>query len=90
MGMLKGKMSTEKIRDHTPTLFIKLNERTGEIEGVWEGETYDFRIEHDRDRISFKVEIYKELQPEDLPLKYHRYREGWYIEEGVITFDVFD
>ena len=75
-GMLKGKMSLSRIKDYTPTLFIKLNKNTREVEAAWEGETYDFKEEVNR--IKFKVKIFRKL--EKLPQKYASYNEGWYLE----------
>lgn len=77
-GMLKEGMEKGKIREYTPTIFIKLNKKSKRVEKTWEGEVYDFQINDKEKRIYFKVKIKREI---DCPLKYQNYREGWYIDE---------
>jgi hypothetical protein len=74
--MLRGKMTQDKIREDTYTIFIKRNKQTKKVEKAWEGKVYDFKDEGNK--ILFKVEISKEII---LPSKYSNYPEGWYIED---------
>lgn len=76
-NMFKGKMNIEKIKDCTPTLFIKINKSTGKFEKMWKGFVYNFKIE--ANKIKFKVKIDGEV--ENFPQKYLDYSKGWYIEE---------
>ena len=58
-----------------PTIFVKINEDTKELEKAWKGYTYDFRISEDK--IYFKVQVSREFKP---PEKIRKLREGWYVD----------
>lgn len=71
----------EKIRNFTPTIFIKINKQTKKLEKAWEGYIYDIRDKKDeKGRINFKfrIKINNEIL---IPKKYRKYKEGWYAEE---------
>jgi len=68
-------MSEDKIRENTPTIFIKKNMQTRKPEKAWEGSVYGFRDENNR--IYFKVKIDREIS---IPSEYMEYPEGWYAE----------
>jgi hypothetical protein len=75
-GMLKQGMTIYRIRENTPTIFIKVNKQTKTPEKAWEGNVYNLRVEENR--IFFKVKINKEIP---IPPEYSNYSEGWYIED---------
>jgi len=75
-NMLRGRMTQDKIKEDTYTIFIKRNKQTKKVEKAWEGKVYGFKDEGNK--ILFKVEISKEII---LPSKYSDYPEGWYIED---------
>jgi len=75
-GMLKQGMTIDRIRENTPTIFIKVNKQTKTPEKAWEGNVYNLRVEENR--IFFKVKINKEIP---IPSEYSNYSEGWYIED---------
>jgi hypothetical protein len=58
-GMLKQGMTIDRIRENTPTIFIKVNKQTKTPEKAWEGNVYNLRVEENR--IFFKVKINKEI-----------------------------
>jgi len=70
--MLRWNLTTnEKLRinrilenksEKVPTIFVKLNENTKNLEKAWEGYTYDFRMSKDK-KIYFKVHILREISP---------------------------
>jgi len=73
--MLKRGVSVDKIREDTPTIFIKKNEQTKRPGRAWERSVYGFRVkEHS---IYFKVKINREIS---VPSAYMDYQEGWYAE----------
>jgi len=73
--MFRGGMNSSLLVDETPTIFIKLNEKTKEPEKAWEGVVYD--IKEKGNRVYFKVKIHREIS---IPEEYAKYREGWYVE----------
>lgn len=73
-GMLRQPMTRDKIRENTPTIFIKKNKETRKPEKAWEGSVYGFRV--GKDRIYFKVKIDREIP---IPPEYSEYPEGWYV-----------
>lgn len=80
----------ENKSEKIPTIFVKLNENTKELEKAWEGYTYNFRISEDKSRIYFKVHIYREIEP---PEKIRELREGWYADYANIDYEhesIFD
>ena len=86
-GMLRG-ISVSEIenlriaRIHIPTIFIKLNKETKHPERAWEGDVLILRVDHDNEKICFRVNIAREIT---IPSKYRNNREGWYVEHlGII------
>ena len=75
-NMLKKGMTTDEIRENTPTIFIKLKSKYDKKpERAWEGKVYGFK--YDGTRIRFKVKIDREIP---IPAEYSNYLEGWYVE----------
>lgn len=77
--MLKDGMNQSKLKDNTPTIFIKLNGETREIEKVWNGRIND--IKKTQEKIYFKVSLDREIK---CPKKYIDYSEGWYYDQDEI------
>ena len=74
-NMLRGLMSREKLEEHTPTIFIKLNKDTKVPEKAWDGEVHSFDVTN---RIHFKFKLAREIEP---PKEYEHLGEGWHIIE---------
>ena len=81
VGMLRGNMNENKLKDDTRTIFIKRNKETRSIENTWIGKVAKISEGTRSDgkkRIYFRV-IIKDTIP--CPGKYSNYSEGWYIAE---------
>ena len=75
-GMLRGTMSKEKLVEHTPTVFVKVDKDTKVPEKAWEGEVYSFNLTN---RVNFKLKLSREIP---IPVEYKNLREGWHLFEG--------
>jgi hypothetical protein len=84
--MLRFELTAEKLVEKTPTLFIKLNEKTKKPEKAWTGYVYGFKEEGDR--IRFKVNIEKTIPLADIPMRHLSLKEGWYLVDKVIVEEV--
>jgi len=93
-GMLKKNLTTnekldinkilESKSEKIPTIFVKINKDTRELEKAWKGYTYDFRVSEDKNRIYFKVKISREIES---PEKVRKLREGWYADYGDVDYE---
>lgn len=77
-------MDKNKLFDNTKTYFIKKVKNSSEIEGVWIGKVSQFSEGqyNDEPSITFKVAIEQSISLDELPQKYRKYKEGWYIDES--------
>ena len=82
LSMFRNKMSEEKLKNDTETIFIKRHRISRHIEKCWRGKVNSFTKEiiGGHERIYFQVVIEQEIL---CPQRYQGYYEGWYIEEAL-------
>src|SRR6266481_3165776 len=79
-SMLRGGvMNPEKIVDHTPTIFIKIDKETKLPKKCWEGKIYGKN--RTDDKVWFEFSLFRQIE---CPKKYIGYPEGWYADETPI------
>lgn len=74
-NMLRGDMAREKLREHTPTVFIKLAKDSRLPEKAWQGEVHSLNLTN---RIGFKFDLREEIR---VPPEYANLKEGWHLFE---------
>ncbi len=76
--MLRGAiMNPERLVDHTPTIFIRIDRTTKLPKKCWEGEIY--KITRRTEKVWFEFSLNREIP---CPQKYIGYPEGWYADEA--------
>lgn len=83
VSMLRSGIKFSTLKENTPTLFIKINKDTKEIERAWKGYVFNFRedkTKDNKDKICFTVHIDNAV---DCPPKYKALKEGWHHDNGI-------
>lgn len=76
-AMLRGAiMNPERLVDHTPTVFIRIDSTTKLPKKCWEGEVY--KITRRTEKVWFEFSLDREVL---CPQKYIGYPEGWYEDK---------
>lgn len=84
-NMLRGHMTRDRLKEHTPTIFIKLNKNNRVPERAWKGETHSFNLTN---RIGFKFDLIEEVE---VPPEYANLKEGWHVfEDGAPVISDFE